>query len=108
MPKNARAIKSDLARVRALRDEDIDYSDSPPLDDEFLAQAPVDLAAPPKATVTIRLDEDVLDWFKRAGPGYQTRINKLLRGYVDHQQRTTGVAAARAGHAVHRQKKGSK
>lgn len=39
-----------------------------------------------KQIVTIRLDTDMLEWFKGAGPGYQTRINQILRRYMaDHQ-----------------------
>lgn len=39
-----------------------------------------------KQIVTIRLDTDMLDWFKGAGPGYQTRINQILRQYMaDHR-----------------------
>lgn len=36
----------------------------------------------PKKQVTIRLDGDVLDWFKAQGQGYQTQINELLRAYM--------------------------
>jgi uncharacterized protein (DUF4415 family) len=36
-----------------------------------------------KQIVTIRLDVDMLDWFKSAGPGYQTRINQVLRDYME-------------------------
>jgi uncharacterized protein (DUF4415 family) len=36
----------------------------------------------PKAQLTLRVDRDVLDWFKDAGKGYQTRINAVLRSYV--------------------------
>lgn len=36
-----------------------------------------------KQIVTIRLDVDMLDWFKSAGPGYQTRINQVLREYME-------------------------
>ncbi|MDD2901045.1 MAG: BrnA antitoxin family protein [Syntrophales bacterium] len=39
----------------------------------------------PKATVCIRLDQDVLAWFKSQGKGYQTRINALLRTYMEAQ-----------------------
>ncbi|MFC6945449.1 BrnA antitoxin family protein [Paraburkholderia dipogonis] len=42
---------------------------------------------PPKQAVTMRLDADVLNWFKEQGQGYQTRINKLLRAYMLAQQR---------------------
>ena len=43
-----------------------------------------------KQIVTIRLDVDMLEWFKGAGPGYQTRINQVLREHMDNQ-RTTQV-----------------
>jgi uncharacterized protein (DUF4415 family) len=39
-----------------------------------------------KQIVTIRLDVDTLTWFKSAGPGYQTRINQILRDYMDAQK----------------------
>ncbi len=39
-----------------------------------------------KQIVTIRLDVDMLEWFKTAGPGYQTRINQVLREYMDAQR----------------------
>lgn len=39
-----------------------------------------------KQIVTIRLDTDMLEWFKSAGPGYQTRINQVLRDYMDAQR----------------------
>jgi uncharacterized protein (DUF4415 family) len=39
-----------------------------------------------KQIVTIRLDIDMLDWFKAAGPGYQTRINQVLREHMDAQR----------------------
>ena len=38
---------------------------------------------PPKAVISLRVDADVLDWFKAQGPGYQTRINALLRAYKE-------------------------
>jgi len=38
---------------------------------------------PAKAAISLRLDADVLDWFKAQGPGYQTRINAVLRAYKD-------------------------
>lgn len=42
--------------------------------------------APQKQIVTIRLDVDTLEWFKSAGPGYQTRINQLLREHMDAER----------------------
>jgi len=38
---------------------------------------------PPKASVSLRLDADVLEWLKSQGPGYQTRINAILRAYKE-------------------------
>ena len=82
MPAKERAIKSDLARLDKLRDEDIDYSDIPELDDEVFAQ-PLVQWPPRKETITIRVDSDVLGWFKEQGRGYQTRINQVLRRYMN-------------------------
>lgn len=77
---------TDWERLNAMSDEDIDTSDIPELDDEFFQQA--ELHLPVKKPVTIRLDADVLEWFKGQGQGYQTRINNLLRKYMEtHQTR---------------------
>jgi uncharacterized protein (DUF4415 family) len=61
-----------------LRDEDIDTSDIPEVRDWSRAVVGK-FYRPIKEPVTIRLDADVLDWLKSGGPGYQTRINILLR-----------------------------
>ncbi|MGA7539790.1 MAG: BrnA antitoxin family protein [Steroidobacteraceae bacterium] len=42
---------------------------------------------PPKASVSLRIDADVLEWFKSQGTGYQTRINAVLRAYRDAARR---------------------
>ncbi|WP_248921000.1 BrnA antitoxin family protein [Pseudomonas entomophila] len=63
----------------------VDTSDIPELDDDFFRRA--ELRLPAKQTVTMRLDADVLAWFKAQGAGYQTRINQLLRQYMLAQQR---------------------
>lgn len=79
-----KGIKSDLARIDRMKDEDIDYSDIPPLDEAFLAQPTVDWP-PTKQQVTVRIDHDVLAWLKTYGKGYQTRINRILRAAMDSQ-----------------------
>ena len=62
----------------------IDYSDIPPLGDEFFRKATA--AWPPvKKQLTIRLDADVLAWLKSHGSGYQTRINRILRVVMESQ-----------------------
>jgi uncharacterized protein (DUF4415 family) len=38
---------------------------------------------PAKMSISLRVDRDVLEWFKAQGPGYQTRINSVLRAYRD-------------------------
>jgi len=38
---------------------------------------------PPKTSISLRVDADVLEWFKGQGPGYQTRINTVLRAFKD-------------------------
>lgn len=65
-----------------MKDKDIDFSDAPRLRKSFFAKATLRLPRR-KPTVTIRLDPDVLNWFKRQGPGYQTRINSVLRMYME-------------------------
>ena len=46
-----------------------------------------------KQIVTIRLDVDMLEWFKSAGPGYQTRINQVLREHMEAQRAAPSNAA---------------
>ncbi len=45
---------------------------------------------PPKQQLTMRLDQDVVDWFKAQGRGYQTRINAVLRSYVEAHRSRSG------------------
>lgn len=75
--------ETDWKRLAELDDESIDTSDAPELDDAFFRRA--ELRLPEKKPVTLRIDEDVLAWFKSQGKGYQTRINKLLRQYMENQ-----------------------
>jgi uncharacterized protein (DUF4415 family) len=81
----SKASKTDWKRLGKLRDDEIDTSDIPELGDDFFKRA--QLHVPPKQAVTMRLDVDVLNWFKAQGQGYQTRINKLLRAYMLAHQR---------------------
>lgn len=77
-------IKSDLARVDRIKDAHIDYSDIPPLGNEFFTKAR-EAWPPAKQQLTIRLDADVLKWLKAHGRGYQTRINRILRAAMESQ-----------------------
>src|ERR1700686_2498257 len=83
------------AEARRLDATPIDYSDIPPLGDEFFTKASV--AWPPaKHQLTIRLDADVLNWLKANGRGYQTRINRILRAAMESKppSRSRSTAAA--------------
>jgi len=74
---------TDWKRLSEMQNKDIDTSDIPELDDAFFQNA--EIKVPTKQPVTLRLDTDVLVWFKSQGQGYQTRINKLLRSYMESQ-----------------------
>lgn len=50
------------------------------------AGAPEDLVSP-KKQITVRFDKDVIDWFKSQGKGYQTRMNAVLRHYMEHEKK---------------------
>lgn len=75
--------RTDWQRLADMDDASIDTSDSPEMDDAFFERSTLRL--PEKKPVTLRIDEDVLVWFKSQGKGYQTRINKLLRQYMESQ-----------------------
>jgi uncharacterized protein (DUF4415 family) len=80
--------QSDLKRLDAMRDEDIDYSDIPELDENFFKNAKV-VVSPGKKQLTLRLDADVLEWMKAQGKGYQSRINAVLRAYYEAHRHDT-------------------
>lgn len=78
--------QTDWNRVDSMGDEDIDYSDIPEVTPELFAKAILRKGLKPvtrKSQVTLRIDEDVLSWFKNQGTGYQTRINSLLKAYKE-------------------------
>ena len=71
--------------LAALPDEEIDYSDIPELDERFWKNARV-VEPQNKTAISIRVDQDILDWFKAQGKGYQSRINAVLRAYYEAQR----------------------
>jgi uncharacterized protein (DUF4415 family) len=79
--KKKGSIKSDLKRLDAMTDDDIDYSDIPELDEEFWANAEWYIGG--KKAISIRVDEEVLAFFKSKGKGYQTAMNNVLRQYME-------------------------
>lgn len=81
MKKKPAATKSDLKRLDTMTDTDIDYSDIPPTPDDFWSQAEVFVGG--KQAVSLRLDPDVVAFFKEQGKGYQTAMNRVLRQYME-------------------------
>jgi uncharacterized protein (DUF4415 family) len=75
-----------LEEIKNIPDEEIDTSDIPELGDRFWENAKMVVPTSKKA-VSLRLDSDILDWFKSQGKGYQSTINNVLRTYVNHQQK---------------------
>jgi uncharacterized protein (DUF4415 family) len=79
--------RAELKSLAALSDEDIDTSDAPELLDWSGAKRGL-FYRPVKQQLTLRLDADVIAWFKSqtaSNEGYQTRINRALREYVQGQ-----------------------
>ncbi|QCI97360.1 BrnA antitoxin family protein [Agrobacterium larrymoorei] len=82
--------KTDWARVDAMTDEDIerqmrDDPDWAEWIDVDWSKAVVVMPVT-KKSISIRLDEEVIDFFKSTGKGYQTRMNAILRHYVQEQK----------------------
>jgi uncharacterized protein (DUF4415 family) len=78
MKRLTKEQRRDIAAIAAKKDADIDFTDIP----EVLDWTGAEIGRfyrPKKEPVTIRLDEDVIDWLKGYGPGYQTKANLLFR-----------------------------
>jgi uncharacterized protein (DUF4415 family) len=80
--------RTDWARVDALTDEEIERAiaedpDAAPLLDEAWFRKARLVPPDPKVPISIRIDREILDWFKQRGPRYQTKINAVLRAYVE-------------------------
>jgi len=79
--------KTDWARVDALTEEELEASI------DFEEEGEVDWdnldikLGPSSRAPLIRVDGDIIDWFRKQGPGYQTRMNQVLRSYVEAQQK---------------------
>ena len=87
--------KTNWERIDKLREEDIDYSDSPALTAEFFEKA-VEWPGT-KELISLRLDPDVLAFLRSQGKGYQTVINTLLRRYMEAQKQRTSAAKRTKG-----------
>ena len=94
MKNNTTSKKSgtDLKRLDAMTDADIDLSDIPEVTPEMFATGIVRRGLQPitKRQLTLRLDIDVIEWFKQQGSGYQTMMNALLRAYMQEHDKAAG------------------
>ena len=85
-PKNLPPLteeeRAQLEAIAAMPEEQIDYSDAPCLPDASWMKAAEQLPRT-KKQITLRIDADVLDFFKRTGSRYQSRMNAVLRSYVE-------------------------
>lgn len=85
--------RTDWDRVNALSEDEIEAAakadpDAPPLDDSFWETARVVMPQRvPKRHQGMRLDAEIIDWFKAQGPGWQTRMNAVLRSFVEAQKK---------------------
>jgi uncharacterized protein (DUF4415 family) len=84
MPSSTKS-RTDLHRLFS-GEPGIPTDDSPELDWRYAANPVVRRGTPkPKTSIALRVDADVLAWFKSKGPGYQTRMNAVLRAFRDSE-----------------------
>lgn len=76
---------NELKRFAKTPDEKIDYSDIPELDDSFWKHVTIEFPKKKKA-VSIRLDEDIIKWYKTHYSEYQTAINAVLKSYMNSKK----------------------
>jgi uncharacterized protein (DUF4415 family) len=86
-PSSSKRSRTNFRRLRSMKDEDILLTpEHPEASVKHIMRGVVRnglKAVPPKTSVSLRVDADVLEWFKAQGAGYQTRINAVLRAYRD-------------------------
>ena len=79
-PALTAAQKAELKALRVKPENKIDYSDIPPLPEDFWKKAVRNpFYRPTKTSTTVRIDSDVLHWLRAHGKGYQSRLNAILR-----------------------------
>jgi len=80
--KKSSRSRTDMAKLRRNDDSDINYDDSPATTKAFWKDAEVFMPHH-KVHLSLRLDEDIVEYFKKDGAGYQSRINAVLKAYVN-------------------------
>ena len=107
-PRKRRETATDWQRLRRMTDAQAQRGaardpDNPPGDPAWLAAAHV-VEPVKKQAISLRLDPDVVDWFRNTGPRYQSRMNAVLRAFVEHQRQAeeSRTKRTRAGQTVRR------
>jgi uncharacterized protein (DUF4415 family) len=93
MKKLTKEQKRDIKAIAAKKDQDINFSDAPPVLDWSGAEIGK-YYRPKKKPVTMRLDSDVIEWLKAYGRGYQTKANGLLRHAMLHYKGSESLGAS--------------
>ncbi len=81
--------KERLKEIAAIKDDDIDFSEIPELNDDWFREAQFVTPESSKA-VSLRIDREVLTWFKGRGKGYQSLMNAVLKAYMNAQKGKRG------------------
>jgi uncharacterized protein (DUF4415 family) len=89
--KNYKPPKTEVERLRRMKDSGIDYSDIPPLTPEQIAKAVSLREFRRRIPVSVRLDPRVLEWLKSKGEGHLTRINDILLNLMEAEQKHRGA-----------------
>jgi uncharacterized protein (DUF4415 family) len=90
---------TDWKRLSTMADKEIDFSDNQELTEDFFAHATLRMPEAKRA-VSLRIDPDVLKWYKTKGPGYQTRINAVLRMYMQAKSGSVRRTPTRRANAL--------
>jgi uncharacterized protein (DUF4415 family) len=86
--------RSDWQAARSMSQAEVERladDEDGPLPEDWESTVQIGIPAR-KQAVHIRLDPDILDWFRAQGPGYQTRINAVLRAFVQSRRKSTAQA----------------
>ena len=78
--------EKNLKQLSEIPDSEIDYSDIPELDEEWFNNANI-VYPLKKKPISLRIDLEVLEWFKSQGKRYQSHINAVLQAYVKAQKK---------------------
>ena len=92
--KASQKSRSELARLAAKPDEEIKLDDIPEIRD-WSGAIRGRFFRPVKQSISLRVDRDVLAWFKSLGSGYQSRMNAVLRDHMDRNRQSSGTRRGR-------------